>query len=95
MQRAPYSAFRLGDVRGIYPDEINEEFVRLFACAFVRHFNLTGTITIGRDMRESSLALQNALIVSNYTGIDPEVGGIDNNIYPRARTIMFGAKANF
>jgi len=62
MQRAPYSAFRLGDVRGIYPDEINEEFVRLFACAFVRHFNLTGTITIGRDMRESSLALQNALI---------------------------------
>ena len=49
-------------VRGIYPDEIDESFVRLFAGAFVTHFSLAGTIAVGRDMRESSLALQIALI---------------------------------
>ena len=33
--------------------------------------------------------IQNALTVTKYTGIDPEVaGGIDNNFYPRPRTFM-------
>ena len=62
MQEHPYSAFRLGDVRGIYPDEINEFFVQKFAMAFIRHFELEGIIAVGRDMRESSLSLQNALM---------------------------------
>ena len=32
----------------------------------------------------------------NYEGIDPEIfGGIDNNIYPRARTFVFGLNASF
>ena len=44
MQEHPYSAFRLGDVRGIYPDEINEFFVQKFAMAFIRHFELEGII---------------------------------------------------
>lgn len=39
--------------------------------------------------------IQNPLIVTNYSGIDPEVfGGIDNVIYPRARTILFGLSVN-
>jgi phosphomannomutase len=62
MPEQAYSAFRLGDIRGIYPDEINETFVGYFGRAFVEHFNLSGTIAVGRDMRESSLSLQNALI---------------------------------
>lgn len=62
MPEQPYYAFRLGDVRGIYPDEIDETFVGYFSRAFVEHFNLSGTIAVGRDMRESSLSLQNALI---------------------------------
>jgi|TARA_B100001964_G_scaffold242342_1_gene316868 hypothetical protein len=33
-------AFRLGDVRGIYPDDIDEQFALCFAAAFVEHFNL-------------------------------------------------------
>jgi len=33
-----------------------------------------------------SAVVQNAFVISNYSGIDPEVvGGIDNNIYPRPR----------
>ncbi len=55
------SAFRLGDVRGIYPEEIDEAFSLSFAAAFVKHFALGDTVATGRDMRESSAPLQHAL----------------------------------
>ncbi|MBV1878787.1 MAG: hypothetical protein KUG79_14190 [Pseudomonadales bacterium] len=59
------SAFRLGDVRGVYPEIIDEQFAFQFGLAFVQHFNLQTTpaavIATGRDMRESSLSLQQAL----------------------------------
>ena len=55
------SAFRLGDIRGIYPDEINEPFVESFAHAFVGRFGLKGKVATGRDMRASSAGLQLAL----------------------------------
>ncbi|HAG15215.1 MAG TPA: SusC/RagA family protein [Bacteroidales bacterium] len=43
-----------------------------------------------------SLTLQNAFVITNYTGLDPEVfGGVDYNIYPRPRTIIFGVKLDF
>ncbi|MBT5686614.1 MAG: hypothetical protein HOJ11_16525, partial [Gammaproteobacteria bacterium] len=46
-------AFRQGDVRGTYPDEVNEQFVVDFAHALVGHFDLTGKVATGRDMRIS------------------------------------------
>lgn len=58
---AELSAFRLGDVRGVYPSEINEEFVERFAHALVGHFDLQGKIATGRDMRGSSEGLQYVL----------------------------------
>mgnify|MGYP002883760955 CR=1 FL=1 len=43
-----------------------------------------------------SATVQNAFIITNYSGIDPEVnGGIDNNIYPRPRTFLLGVNLNF
>ncbi len=43
-----------------------------------------------------SLTAQNPLLITNYSGIDPEVfSGIDNNIYPRSRTFLLGVNANF
>ncbi|MGK0363585.1 MAG: TonB-linked SusC/RagA family outer membrane protein [Saprospiraceae bacterium] len=40
--------------------------------------------------------VQNPLLVTKYTGIDPELeNGIDNSIYPRSRTILVGVNANF
>ncbi len=40
--------------------------------------------------------VQNPIVISDYTGLDPEVfGGIDNTIYPRARTVLFGLSVNF
>ena len=56
-----FSAFRLGDIRGLYPDEIDEDFVHDFAHAFVGYFKLEGKIATGRDMRRSSDSLQSVL----------------------------------
>ncbi|MBS1488743.1 MAG: TonB-dependent receptor [Bacteroidetes bacterium] len=43
-----------------------------------------------------SLTVQNAFFVTKYKGIDPEVdGGIDNNIYPRPRTVLLGLNITF
>lgn len=43
--------------------------------------------------------IQNPFVITNYTGIDPEVFekdkfGIDNDIYPRSRTVLFGVNLN-
>lgn len=61
MKHRSLAAFRLGDVRGIYPKEIDERFARDFAHAFVREFGLAGKVVTGRDMRESSISLQGSL----------------------------------
>jgi hypothetical protein len=40
--------------------------------------------------------VQNAFTITEYSGLDPEVtGGIDNTIYPRQRSILFGANIKF
>lgn len=42
-----------------------------------------------------SFTVQNPILVTQYTGIDPEIsGGIDNNIYPRSRTFLLGLSFN-
>jgi phosphomannomutase len=56
-----YTAFRLGDVRGVYPADIDETFAFDFAVAFATHFGISGTVATGRDMRTSSKALQQSL----------------------------------
>ena len=40
--------------------------------------------------------VQNAFVITKYTGLDPEVnGGIDNQMYPRPRTFVFGVNLDF
>lgn len=40
--------------------------------------------------------VQNAFVISDYSGLDPEVfSGIDNNVYPRPRTFILGLSLNF
>jgi iron complex outermembrane receptor protein len=49
------------------------------------------------------LTVQNVFTITKYDGVDPESpitstnkhGGIDNNMYPRPRTVLFGASFNF
>ena len=43
-----------------------------------------------------SLSVQNLLLITKYSGLDPELGGgIDNNIYPRPRVFSLNLKFNF
>ena len=52
-----------------------------------------------------SFTVQNAFVITEYDGIDPELGpagegvtqgfGIDNNIYPRPRTFLMGINLTF
>jgi phosphomannomutase len=51
--------FKAYDVRGVYPDELNEDVARRVGAAFTR-FVESDRAVVGRDMRESSPALANA-----------------------------------
>ena len=52
-----------------------------------------------------SATIQNPILITEYDGIDPEIAvrdinnnvttGIDNNIYPRSRTVLFGLNVQF
>jgi TonB-linked SusC/RagA family outer membrane protein len=43
-----------------------------------------------------NFAIQNALVISGYKGLDPEInGGIDNNFYPRSRNFILGINVTF
>ena len=50
----------------------------------------------GRQLRAYAV-VQNVFTITGYSGIDPTAGvnGIDNNIYPRARTITGGLDVKF
>jgi iron complex outermembrane receptor protein len=51
---------------------------------FGRIFKNTGDLKISGNVN-------NAFIITNYKGVDPEVtNGIDNNLYPRPRTYVIG-----
>ena len=53
--------FKAYDVRGIYPDELDEEGAEAIGRAYVEHFE-PRRIAVGRDMRLSSPAMQEAVM---------------------------------
>jgi TonB-linked SusC/RagA family outer membrane protein len=69
--------------------------------SFIRMDNINVNYDAGRipslraDLRVS-LNIQNAFLISKYSGLDPEVnGGIDEQVYPRPTTIAIGLQASF
>ena len=61
-------------------------------------------ITIGYSFRNLfaaklsgriSASVQNVFTISKYSGLDPECGAIDSNIWPRPRTYTVGLNLNF
>ncbi len=64
--------------------------------SFLRMENITAGYNFGDLVRKGSnlsvsFAVQNAFVLTNYSGLDPEIsGGIDNTIYPRPRTFTIG-----
>jgi TonB-dependent starch-binding outer membrane protein SusC len=78
-QNAQYlSSFFVRDASFFKMDNISLGYA--FGDVFGARTNLMVTATV-----------QNAFVITRYTGLDPEVqGGIDNNMYPRPRNFVLG-----
>ncbi|MCU0340384.1 MAG: TonB-dependent receptor [Spirosomaceae bacterium] len=69
--------------------------------SFARMDNISLGYNLGQIFNKKATAslsaiVQNAFIITKYRGLDPEIaGGIDNNFYPRPRTISLGINVNF
>ncbi|WP_439129443.1 SusC/RagA family TonB-linked outer membrane protein [Polaribacter sp.] len=71
--------------------------------SFLRMDNITLGYTFDRPIKKFAsnsirlwAGMQNVFILTNYSGLDPEVfNGIDNTIYPRPRTFLVGANIKF
>lgn len=62
--------FKAYDIRGVYPDEIDEDAARRIGNAFVA-FTGAGTVIVGKDMRPSSVPLSAAFAEGvNLAGAD-------------------------
>src|SRR5919199_6596226 len=57
------SIFKAYDIRGVYPENLDEEVARDIGRAFVKHLELSGSrVVVARDMRLSGGALEKAFI---------------------------------
>lgn len=57
------SIFKAYDIRGVYPDTLNEDVARDIGRAYVNHLGLSGSrVIVARDMRLSGEALEGAFI---------------------------------
>jgi phosphomannomutase len=57
------SIFKAYDIRGIYPESLNEEVARDIGRAYVNHLGLSGSrVVVARDMRLSGESLEEAFI---------------------------------
>src|SRR5918999_314675 len=67
------SIFKAYDIRGVYPDSLNEDVARDIGRAFVNHLGLSGSrVVVARDMRLSGEALEEAFI-EGVTGAGADV----------------------
>lgn len=69
--------------------------------SFIKLDNVTLGYTFDKTLLKAAslrftAGVQNVFVLTKYDGLDPEkFNGIDNNVYPRARTFIFGVNANF
>ncbi len=69
--------------------------------SFIKLDNVTLGYTFDKSLLKAAslrftAGVQNVFVLTKYNGLDPEkFNGIDNNVYPRARTFLFGVNANF
>ena len=69
--------------------------------SFLRMDNINVGYNVGKVFHDKAVLrinanIQNAFIITQYKGLDPEVnGGIDNNFYPRPRTFVLGFNLSF
>ena len=87
------------DINFYIPQYFSDYFVQ--EASFFRMDDITLSYTFENLLKNSlnvrlSATCNNAFIITNYEGLDPEVfGGIDNNLYPRSRVWVFGVNIQF
>lgn len=103
------NAFTLGHFRNVHKDVLSTGFVAqqiysdyyIQRASFFKMDNISLGYNIDRAFTDKlkarvSLTVQNAFTITKYDGLDPEIeNGIDNNIYPRPRTILIGVSINY
>ncbi|UYZ64007.1 TonB-dependent receptor [Hymenobacter weizhouensis] len=101
----PAQPFLYGAVPNIYetqfraPQYFSDYYLE--KASFVRLENVTLGYDFGSLVHQStslrlSLAAQNVLVLSQYSGLNPELfNGIDNNFYPLPRTLTLGLNLGF
>lgn len=81
------------------PQYLSDYFVQNASFLRVDHITLGynfGSMLNKIDFLKLFVTVQNPILITDYKGIDPEVAsGIDNNVYPRSRTILVGLNARF
>ena len=83
---APYTNFNQAQYRSDYYVQ-NASYLKLDKVTLA--YNITDWVRV-------NFTAQNIFTITNYDGVDPEVGnGIDNNMYPRPRNFIIGASFNF
>jgi iron complex outermembrane receptor protein len=79
------------------PQYLSDYYVE--SASFLRVDNITVgyTFNFRRQPLRAYLTVQNAFTITGYSGVDPTAGlnGIDNNIYPRSRTVTGGMSVRF
>jgi iron complex outermembrane receptor protein len=70
----------------------NASFLRMDNLSF--GYDLGSAFGKGTSVRLGA-NIQNVFVITNYTGIDPEVSAIDNNFYPRPRIFTFNINVGF
>ncbi len=72
----------------------NADFFRLDNLSI--GYNFKSILGIESSNLRLSMTAQNVLLISDYSGLDPELfNGIDNNVFPRPFTVMFGVNFGF
>lgn len=101
----PAQPFVLGALPSIYttgfqyPQLNSDYYIR--DASFVRLENVTlgydfHHLVKAADVMRLTLAAQNVLVLTSYTGVNPEIfNGIDSNFYPLPRTVTLGLTIGF
>lgn len=87
------------DINFNIPQYYSDYFIQ--DASFFRMDDITLSYTFENLLKNSlnirlSATCNNAFVITNYDGLDPEVhNGIDNNLYPRSRVWGFGVNLQF
>ena len=87
----------------VNPQYLSDYYIQNASFFKMDNISLSYTFpNINKDKSKTPISLRlsatvnNAFVITKYNGLDPEVdGGIDNNIYPRPRIMVFGLNLNF